>query len=214
MPVTPGHTRDLRFDTSRGLLVLFMAINHIESDLRIVTDQVFGFVSSAEGYVFMSGLVAGWVYSRRLLEKGFAAAVNAAAQRAGAVYRMHLLTYFGAFVWMLLYVLFTADVPPLLPSLFVAKPWTALLLGPTLLYQPGLLDILPMYCGFLLLLPLVLRASLRGNGPLVLAISFAVWAFTQATQQPIIAWDGRINLGAFHPLAWQFLFVAGAVLGA
>lgn len=211
---TPLRSRDLRFDTLRGALVLFMAVNHIESPLRVVTDQAFGYVSSAEGFVFLSGLVAGWVYGRRLAKRGFAAACGAAARRAGAVYRAHLLTYFGAFVWTVLFVLYTRDVPPLLPPLFASEPWLAAALGPTLLYQPGLLDILPMYCGFLLLLPWLLRAVERGNGAVVLAFSFAVWAFTQAAHGPILAWGGRINLGAFHPLAWQFLFVAGAVLGA
>ena len=47
MPVTPGHTRDIRFDALRGLLVVLMAINHIESPLRVVTDQALGFVGSA-----------------------------------------------------------------------------------------------------------------------------------------------------------------------
>jgi hypothetical protein len=206
--------RDLRFDTLRGLLVLFMAINHIESPLRIVTDQAFGYVSSAEGFVFLSGLVAGWVYGRRMRNKGFAAACGAAARRAGHVYRAHLLTYFAALIWTVLFVFYTHGVPALLPPLFATQPWLAALLGPTLLYQPGLLDILPMYCGFLLLLPWLLRAVERGNGAVVLAFSFALWAFTQAAEGPILAWNGRINLGAFHPLAWQFLFVSGAVLGA
>lgn len=216
MPATPSapRQRDLRFDTLRGLLVLFMAINHIESPLRVMTDQALGYISSAEGFVFLSGLVAGWVYGRRSRTRGFAAACGAAARRAGAVYRAHLLTYFSTFVWLVLFVLYTNSVPPLLPALFVTEPWTAVALGPTLLHQPGLLDILPMYCGFLLLLPWLLRAVEQGNGAVVLAFSFALWAFTQSTHGPILAWGGRINLGAFHPLAWQFLFVAGAVLGA
>lgn len=214
MPVTPGHARDLRLDSLRGLLVVFMALNHIESPLRLVTDQALGFVSSAEGFVFLSGLVAGWVYGRRLLERSFANAFVASARRAGAVYRAHLLTFFGAFVWTALYTLYTREASPALPSLFVAEPFTAVWLGALLLHQPPLLDILPMYCAFLLVLPWVLGATARGNGGLVLALSFAVWAFTQGAQDGVAAWGGRIALGTFHPLAWQFPFVAGAVLGA
>ncbi|MBX3735725.1 MAG: OpgC domain-containing protein [Candidatus Didemnitutus sp.] len=214
MPVTPGHVRDRRFDSLRGLLVVLMATNHIASDLRGATDQALGFVSSAEGFVFMSGLVAGWVYARRLLERGFAAACAASARRAGTVYRTHLLTYFVALVWTLLYTLYTHAVSPHLPPWFVTEPLNSVWLGLTLLYQPGLLGILPMYCVLLLALPWVLRASLRGSGFVVLALSFLIWAVTQSASGGIWAWGGRIDLGALHPLAWQFLFVAGAVLGA
>lgn len=214
MPVSPGHARDLRFDSLRGLFVVFMALTHIGSPLRIVTDQAFGFVSSAEAFVFMSGLVAGWVYARRMFDRGFGGALRATVRRSGVIYRTHLITYFGAFVWTLLYTVYTREVSPLLPPWFVTEPFNALWLGALLLYQPGLLDILPMYCAFLLALPWVLRATLHGNGLVVLALSFATWAFTQSAHGGIVAWDGRIGLGAFHPLAWQLPFVAGAVLGA
>lgn len=214
MPVTPGHARDARFDSLRGLLVVCMALNHIASPLRLVTDQALGFVSSAEGFVFMSGLVAGWVYARRLIGRGFDSARAAASRRAGVVYRTHLITYLGAFIWTLLYALYTRGASPHLPAWFAAEPFNALWLGALLLHQPPLLDILPMYCAFLLALPWVLRSTLRGNGLVILALSFATWAFTQATHGNIVAWDGRIDLGVFHPLAWQFPFIAGAVLGA
>ncbi len=193
---------------------MLMALNHIDSPLRAATEQALGFVGSAEAFVFMSGLVAGWVYARRLLERGFTNALSATARRAGVVYRTHLLTYLGAFIWTLIYTLYTREVSPSLPPWFVTEPFNALWLGALLLYQPGLLDILPMYCAFLLALPWVLRATLRGNGTVIFAFSFALWAFTQAADGGIHAWGGRIGLGAFHPLAWQFPFIAGAILGA
>lgn len=211
---TAARPRDLRFDTLRGLLVLFMAINHIESDLRIVTQQTFGFVTSAEGFVFLSGLIAGWIYLRKHLEHGPDVARAAARHRAGAVYHMHLLAYFAAFVWMVLFVLMTGDVPHLLPWLFVAEPWAAIVLGPALFYQPGLLDILPMYCVFMFALPWVLRAIAAGHTVRVLAVSAALWVIAQFSNGPIIGFGGLLNLGAFHFLAWQLLFVGGAVIGA
>jgi hypothetical protein len=207
-------TRDLRFDTLRGLLVLFMALNHIETDLHVVTRQTFGFISSAEGFVFVSGLIAGWVYSRKLREQGPDAARIAARRRAGEIYRMHLLAYFGSFMWMVLFVLITTEVPHLLPWLFAAEPWAAVALGPALFYQPGLLDILPMYCVFMLALPLVLRAVTEGRTVRVLGFSFGLWALAQFASGPIVAFGGLLNLGAFHLLAWQMLFFVGAVLGA
>ena len=62
--------RDIRFDSLRGLLLVSMAINHLPSDLRVITDEGVGIVSSAEGFVFLSGVLAGFVYTRRLWREG------------------------------------------------------------------------------------------------------------------------------------------------
>jgi hypothetical protein len=209
-----GQERDLRFDSFRGLLVLCMSMNHIETPLRLVTDQSLGFVSSAEGFVFMSGFVCGWVYARRRRDAGAAAAREAAWARAGKVYRMHLLTYFATFAWVALIVRLTGEIPSLLPIFFATSPGHAAWLGPMLLYQPGLLDILPMYCGFLLVLPLLLLAVEKRLELAVLGASLLIWLAAQSAAGPYRIWDGRINLGAFNLAAWQLLFVFGAVLGA
>jgi hypothetical protein len=55
----------LQLDTLRGFMLVAIAINHLDTELRVFTDYVFGFVSTAEGFVFLSGLVAGLVYTRR-----------------------------------------------------------------------------------------------------------------------------------------------------
>jgi len=91
---------------------------------------------------------------------------------------------------------------------------SGLLGGVLLVYQPGMLDILPMYVGFPLLAPLVLRFHNRGHGLAVWLASGAIWAADQlfAPSHPII-W-GPINTGAFHFLSWQWLFVTGVLLGA
>lgn len=216
LPATlPPLRRDLRLDALRGLLVVSMAIAHtVDSPLRAWTAESLGYLGSAEGFVFLSGLVAGWVYGRRLLEHGFAAACGAAARRAGAVYRAHLLTFFGALVWTVLLVLYTHPASLALPAAFVREPQWSAVLGPLLLQQPPLLDILPMYCAFLLALPWIVRAVARGQAGLLLALSFATWAFAQGLPARWVAWEGRIDLGSFQPLTWQLLFVAGAVLGA
>lgn len=212
MPVTSAHLRDSRFDAWRGLFIVLLATNHVASDLHVVTDQALGFVGAPEAFIFASGLAAGWACARRMVERGFAGAAN--AHRAAAVYRTHLLTYFGALAWTWLHARFAHDMPPHLPPWFVTEPLNSVWLGATLLQQPRPLDLLPMYAAFLLALPWVVRAALRGGGLVVLALSFLTWAVMQSASGGIVAWDGRIALGAFHPLAWQLLFVAGAVLGA
>jgi hypothetical protein len=206
--------RDIRFDSLRGLLLVSMAINHLPSDLRVITDEGVGIVSSAEGFVFLSGVLAGFVYTRRLWREGAGRLRAMTRHRAGVIYGWHLVAYFGAFAALALNAWLTGVHSNTSPPLFTDKPLLSAVLGPLLLYQPGLLDILPMYCGFVLLLPYVLGALEKGwRGPL-LATSFALWAIVQFLPN----YDGSLifpplNLGFFNLLAWQFLFISGIAIG-
>jgi len=206
--------RDIRFDALRGLLLLSMTSNHLPTDLRILTDQGLGIVSSAEGFVFLSGLLAGLVYTRRLWRDGAGRLRTAVWQRARTIYQWHLAAYFGAFLLLAIDAWITGIHSTTSPALFADRPLLAMLLGPALLYQPGLLDILPMYCVFVLLLPLVIGALEKGRCWLVLGVSFAIWAVVQF----LPSYDGSViapplNFGFFNLLAWQFLFVSGIVIG-
>jgi hypothetical protein len=70
-----------------------------------------------------------------------------------------------------------------------------------------------MYCAFVMMLPLVIRALEAGRKWLVLGVSGAVWLAVQWAP-PV---DGAplypINTGSFNLLAWQFLFVVGVTIG-
>lgn len=215
LALTPAASgRDIRFDALRGLMLLCMTSNHLPTDLRILTDEGPGIISSAEGFVFLSGLLAGLVYGRRLIRDGAGYLRTTVWRRAGTIYRWHLVTYFAAFVLLALDAWISGTHSVTSPPLFASKPLLAAALGPVMLYQPGLLDILPMYCVFVLLLPPVLGALEKGRSWLVLGLSFAVWALVQFLPN----YDGSIiapplNFGFFNLLAWQFLFVSGIVIG-
>jgi hypothetical protein len=206
-------SRDLRFDTLRGLFLVFMIINHLPTEMRSVTDQSLGIFSAAEGFVFLSGLVAGWVYTRKFRTKGSEGLWAASTGRASSIYRWHLGALLLAFVGVQATEHFLGYCAPTVPRLFFEHPLLSLGLGASLLYQPGLLDLLPMYCGFVLLLPVVIKALEAGRQKLVLGVSAAVWFVIQFCP-PI---DGAplypINTGSFNPLAWQMLFLAGVVIG-
>ncbi|MGC4072683.1 MAG: OpgC domain-containing protein [Nibricoccus sp.] len=213
MPSTATSARDLRVDSIRGGLLLVMAVNHIASDLRLAIDQPFGFVSAAEGFVFLSGLLVGWVYGKKLATLGPQETKRACWRRAVQVYAWHLAGVIGTWVWCWLQKSLTGEAAGLLPPLFIEQPVMSLVSGALLLYQPGLLDILPLYVGFMAVAPWVLRACANGNWRRVLLISGTVWAADQTFSPPHpIIW-GSINTGAFHFLSWQFLFVSGAVIG-
>jgi hypothetical protein len=205
--------RDLRLDSLRGLFLVFMTINHLPTEIRFVTDQPLGPFTAAEGFVFLSGLLAGMVYTRRLREGGRPKLLAACRTRANTIYGWHIASFLCAFVviqgleWIFGFCSETS------PQLFYAHPFLALGLGLTLLHQPGLLDLLPMYCAFVLLLQFVLPALEAGKRIGVLAWSVAAWLAVQWAP-PIDANPlYPILLGSFNLIAWQLLFVIGVVIG-
>lgn len=208
----PG-TRDLRFDTLRGLFLVLMTINHLPTEMRAVTDQPLGLFTAAEGFVFLSGLLAGWVYTRKFRSVGREGLWQATVDRAKSIYWWQVGALLASFVLVRLTERFFGYCSPTVPKLFFEHPLEALGLGLSLLYQPGLLDLLPMYCGFVLLLPAVISGLEAGRRWLVLGLSGAAWLAVQWAP-PI---DGAplypINTGSFNLFAWQFLFVAGVVIG-
>jgi hypothetical protein len=212
-PETTAPARDLRFDTLRGLFLICMTVNHLPTEIRKVTDQSLGLFTAAEGFVFLSGLLAGWVYTRRLRERGSRGLWSAALGRAKAIYTWHIVSFLGALACVLAAEHIWGYCSPTAPRLFFESPTAAVGLGLALLYQPGLLDLLPMYCVFVLLLPPVIMALESGRRRTVLGLSAAVWLVAQWAP-PI---DGAriypLNLGTFNLLAWQLIFVAGVAIG-
>lgn len=210
--VLPG-IRDLRFDTLRGLFLVCMTINHLPTEIRAVTDQSLGIFSAAEGFVFLSGLIAGWVYTRKFRTLGPAGLTSAAKCRAQSIYRWHIASLLAAFICVQAVGHYLGYCSPAVPRLFFEHPLMALGLGVSLLYQPGLLDLLPMYCAFVLLLPVVIKALEKGHRWLVLGLSGAVWLAVQWAPAVDGAPLNPINTGSFNLFAWQFLFIAGLVIG-
>lgn len=189
-----------------------MALNHIDSDFRVLLDQPLGFVSSAEGFVFLSGVLTGRL--DQSVGNDFDELARRARRRAWRAYLWHAVALLGVWLWVQGWLAAGQPTPWRLPFLFHSAPWTGLASGLMLLYQPGLLDILPMYVGFALIAPLVLRMHWRGGALWAWIGSGVVWALDQwlSPAHPI-EWVA-INTGAFHFLSWQWLFVTGVLLGA
>jgi hypothetical protein len=108
-------------------------------------------------------------------------------------------------------------------SFFSKDPATALSAGLALVYNPPLLDILPMYVVWLAATPLLLSFALRRGWRPIFALSAALWVLAQlgagrAVYQTVadaIGLDLPIKeTGAFSLLAWQFLWVGGLWMGA
>jgi hypothetical protein len=200
-------------------MLVWMTINHLSGPLHAYSFETLGFVSSAEGFVFISGIVSGMVYGRIGLTKGTSTLRWRAFRRALDVYLFHMVSFLMVLVLELtvsndvyrIYYAATNRLP-------IVAPLTALGLGAVFFLQPPLLDILPMYCLYLLVTPFLLNRFKKKTGAWwVLGGSFFLWALA-----PFSAWDNLqrysehilpVNFGFFDPLAWQFLFVGGLIVG-
>jgi hypothetical protein len=205
--------RDMRLDSLRGLMLVGMAINHIASPLRLLTDHPLGYTTSAEGFVFVSGLVAGLVYTRRLHRLGTDTVLRSSWLRTCTIYSCHVALFIGLLIWSNVFEAVAGVSPGNVPPLMLEHPWAALMSGILLVNQPPLLDILPMYAGFMLLLPGLLAALDARRHALVLSVSFAGWVVTNLFWPLVPLIFGVAQMGAFNWGAWQFLFVLGVTFG-
>ncbi len=221
---SPAPGRRVELDILRGALLVLMALTHLPTRLSVYTNQPFGFVSAAEGFVFLSAYLVGSTYSRKLLERGGDYVRDKLWRRAGKLYVAHL----GLLLFLLTVVAAIAVIsgrPELRNhlSIYFASPVWASLAGPLLLYQPPLLDILPMYIVFLALTPLLLQAAMRRGWWPILTISALLWLFAQLDGRRLLynKVSAVVGLplpleafGAFDWFGWQLVWIAGIWLGA
>jgi len=204
--------RDIRIDSLRGLMLVEMTLVHLHCPIALSFYELFGRVSPAAGFVFLSGLVAGAVYSRTV-EEGAGAISLRCLRRALYIHVYHLAAFLGLFGLAVLsprvnyYFHFAVghSVMDAVRTLGWFAVWA---------YQPNLFDILPLYGLFVLCMPLALLALHRGRGLSVLLVSLGLWALAQVGLGRIV--DGShfgSFQGDFNPFAWQSVFFSGLYLG-
>lgn len=206
-------------DGLRGALLLLMTVNHMPSPLRAWTSQPLGFTSAAEGFVFLSAFLAGLVYYRRSAKVGAESAGKALLQRAGVVLAAHYLTF--GIIFALLGLWLAPQIPAFHNMVWpmVKMPLQSLGMGALLVYEPPILDILPLYVMLLAITPLVLGLAQRVGWRWVLGGSALLWAFSQRPplKLKLLDWSNLghpWDFGNFDQFAWQFLWVLGLALGA
>ena len=213
-------TRDLRLDTLRGLLLVLMAVNHFSWLLpdgwwgSHLTWQPLGYVSAAEGFVFLSGFTFALASARYGGNLGLL--WQKAYPRALQIYFYHLITILGvAAVFWLVPPYRTVWAEWFSPSreTFLASLSAMVLL----LHQPAYFNILPMYALFMIVSPVVLTLLARRQLGVVLMASVALWLLGQVTNPFEIATTLLFpshRAGYFNVLSWQLLYVLGLVLGS
>ncbi|KEA62628.1 OpgC protein [Marinobacterium lacunae] len=204
--------RDRRLDSLRGIFLVIMLIDHLGGFIANYTYQPLGFVSAAEGFIFLSGLMFGQIYARYAADP--ATLFRRSISRAWLIYRYHIV--------MVLVIAALALLPffdqiwywALRP--YSEKPLETFLAMLTLVHQPGYLDILPMYVIFVLVSPVVLLALERGHHLAVVLISVLLWGGGQlldplGSLYKVAGID--FHAGYFNLFSWQILWMAGLALG-
>jgi hypothetical protein len=210
----PASQRDLRLDFFRGLALLFIFIDHIPNNvLSNVTLHSVAFCDAAEVFVFISGYAAALAYGR-LLDRGLSVATARIYHRVWQLYVAHIFV-FAVFAALVSHSIVLVDDPSYTQSFrissFLDNPPAAVAQVLLLRFQPQFLDILPLYIVLLGAFPLILAAIAR-NPWWALLPSAALYIVVQTTGWQMPGYPEGATW-FFNPLAWQFLFVIGAVVG-
>lgn len=204
-------TRDLRIDFFRGIALYMIIVDHVPGDpLSYFTYGRLGFSDAAEIFVFLSGVVCGIVYLRKLLDQGPRGLLKAVFSRTLKIYCYYAL----ASVATILLIAVSRDliaVPDNHQAYITLHeaPLTAASSAVLFFYPPELLTFLILYLKLtLLVVPLFLLISVFSRR-LALISSGAIWLLAQIYPNFLPqGGSSGVNL-----LGWQFLFCIGMFLG-
>ncbi|HWK67912.1 MAG TPA: OpgC domain-containing protein [Rhizobiaceae bacterium] len=212
-------------DGMRGYFLVFMLINHLVFAggfwLVEVNHRQFAFVEDAQGFVFLSGLLIGLVYARKMLKHGLAEGSKKIYARAFELYRYAM----GMIVAALL-------VRMVLPGSHEAWwNWLGdtsfseprrLIAVATFAFQPTFMDILPQYTVYMLVAPPLIWLCLKGRWEQVLVGSFLVWMAAQlglhrlatVPLNDILATKDHQGVRvSFNMMGWQIVFFSALIIG-
>ena len=210
-------------DALRGLMLVLMTLTHMPTRFSDSLGQPFGFVSAAEGFVFLSAFLAAYVGTHRARADGASAMRDWLWGRWGVVYACHVGLL--AFLFLVAVPIGVAGRQPAVTDLashFLGSPLWAIPQSLAMLYNPPLLDILPLYIVFLAATPWLLSLAHKRGWVLPLAASASLWALAQLgvgqTFFDVLRYVFGFEFpyrqtGSFSFLAWQMIWVLGLWIG-
>lgn len=227
-------TRDARVDMLRGLAILFVVVNHvgISSMFQLLTQEAVGFVSGAELFVLLSGVVVGMVYGPKAAE-GMGVVLDKTSKRAGKLYLTALAVVLLVFIVSLIPAVNTQALTTFTDQgtggagravagrsydLFsgmqglLEYPVPGAVIPAVLLLQfgPWQFNVMGLYVVMLLLSPLILWALSKEKAAWVLAASAALYVVGTLFRFRLLSSQFE---DSFPLLVWQVLFVLGIVAG-
>lgn len=210
--------RNFNLDSLRGIMLVIITINHTNGPFHHYTYQSFGFISAAEGFIFLSGIMLGLINGKRLLTYDVQFVKSNIFRRSLIIYIYHLITALLITAPLLFYNIsqtkWNVNVELLT---FLKHPLEAFFSYSLLLYQPPFLDILPMYVLFIFVGYFALVGFYKNRTKTVLISSFILWFLSQFNWLNIfditIGNYPFLRPGSFNPFSWQLLFTIGCYLG-
>src|ERR1700716_1885199 len=155
--------RRLELDALRGLMLVWITLTHLPTEASTYVNQPFGFVSAAEGFIFLSALFTGRIYDRMAQHDGYAPMTKRLWSRTLRLYGYPALLL--AFVFLVAVPIASRGNRPglhnLLDFYFMAGAKQSITEAVMLIYRPPLLDILPMYIIFLVFTSIALLLARR-----------------------------------------------------
>lgn len=215
--------RKPELDALRGLFLVWMTLTHLPTHFSDLLNQPIGFLSSAEGFVFLSALLVSHLYFRQAIEEGSALRTKL-WKRSLRIYGYHVVMLALAFTFAAAFAAHMHRIALInLLNFYLAHPVTAIIGSLLLIYCPPLLDILPMYVIFMLITPTVLSIAARRGWNWILVVSSSIWLLAQfglrTWVHTLVVHVTGLHIplqetGAFNLFAWQIIWILGMWIGA
>jgi hypothetical protein len=211
---TTAKVRDPRLDFFRGIAMLIIFVAHVPSNLwTLYIPARFGWSDATEMFVFCSGFAAAIAFGGTFVKASFWYGAIRILHRAWQIYAAHIcmfvfITTLVIAIDMLMVKSDMSYVDQLNLRWLLENTAQGLAGLFTLTYVPNYFDILPMYIGALMLIPIMM--GLARINPF-LAIGFSVVLY-------VASWVFGLHLPAewhsdrewfFNPFTWQLLFFTG-----
>lgn len=196
---TKTKTRLETLDHLRGFFIITIIIDHLSrfpSVFAILSGKALLWVTAAEGFVGISGLLVGYVRGYKNRNLPF-------MEVTGKLLRRAVLLYVWSIIASIVYVAIVWYIP--LKGGFNSTPmlaghWKEFLIELVLMHYPYVwVHFLTLYAMFLAVSPIAIWFLRRNQAWVVAVLSFAAL---------IIGWITKAE-----PLQWQFLFFIPAIIG-
>lgn len=201
--------RILTFDLLRGYFMVSIILNHLQwypNGMDWVAARGSLFVSAAEGFFFISGIVLGIVRGRKLIHAPFKKAATLLVNRGVLLYvtSIILMLFFTFTGWLFI------DNPGLKPGIRPTDEsiWSILAGALSMQYIYGWADFLRLYSIFLIASPLALLLLRKNRWVSLMVGSLIIWALFPLARN-MSGGSGELQM----VLSWQFIFFAGMTIG-
>lgn len=188
--------RIITIDIIRGYFLFVILVDHLArnfSGYDLFTGGGQQWVSAAEGFFFVSGIMIGLIRGRKLIEKPLSVVTKIVWSRALQLY----LWAIGLTLFFTLIAQFFIDTPGLKSGAFYNEPIEKLISYTLMLrYNYGWADFLNYYAIYLFLTPAALWLLRIKKWYVLLGVCFITWIFGNNLQ-----------------FTWQLLFFSGTITG-